>query len=246
MPPRRVRAVGAHRGIAVDPEAPRMDSALTCHPGARPTEYLIRTDGSAGKQTEGSVGTAAEISAVEVSVHVQGSGQTGRALGQFLVISGRKTTFPSEFPAFCDLSCTEQNSARPALGATHHVHAVPHAVGEVDVRMSGGTEHHIVTGCAPAVGVRAGIALARVGLDFRKTEPDRTVRSGAYQRATQEIPCHIENGAVEELPAEGLTGDGRDHGAERSARWMCEGTAHGFPGCQDEARNRTRAPRVPE
>ena len=68
-----------------------------------------------------------------------------------------------------------------ALGAADQVQAVPHAVGEVDVRMTGRAEHHAVAGGAAAIGVGAGVVRAVVGLDLGEAQLDRTVR-GACAR----------------------------------------------------------------
>lgn len=88
---------------------------------------------------------------------------------------------------------------------------MPHAVGEVDVHVSGGTEHHAVAGRGAAIGVGARVVRAVVGLDLREAQGDRTVGGRTDEVTAEQILGHLQDRAVEEGPGEGRTVGGRDH-----------------------------------
>jgi len=59
--------------------------------------------------------------------------------------------------------------------------------------------------------VGAGVVLAVVRLYLCEAQFYRTVRSGAYENAAQEIGGYLQYRPVEELPGERRTVSGRDH-----------------------------------
>lgn len=117
-------AVRADRGVAVDPEAPRLVGAVTPDAGARSAPYLVAGWWGASQYGQGRRRAGDRIAPVQCAVHVQGGDQAGRPFGQFSVMPGRETTFVSQLRPDADLAGPQQDTARHALRAAHQVEAV--------------------------------------------------------------------------------------------------------------------------
>src|SRR5688500_9671799 len=107
--------VGAHCRIVSDPVAPGVDASVTGDSGARTVEHPVGGDRGAREDADRGVAEGAGIRSVEGPVDVQGRGQAGGAFGQFLVVTGRESTFAGLLGAFDHLAGAEEDTARLAL-----------------------------------------------------------------------------------------------------------------------------------
>ncbi len=143
-----------------------------------PTRGPVDTSvaGSPGSRVTGPVTRSLPLSA---QVDAERPAQPGRATRQVAVRAPGRAR-PGQLDPLDDLPRPQQHRAGGALDAGDHVAAHVHAVGEVAVEVAGRAEHDRVARRPAAVGVRAGVVRAVVGLDLG--EPDAPPRRGAAPR----------------------------------------------------------------
>ncbi len=73
-----------------------------------------------------------------------------------------------------------------------------HAIGEVDVHVTGRPEHHLVAPGTPAVGVRGGVHNARVRLDLGDQDRHKPRGGFVLDDVPKQAGGDVERGAVEE------------------------------------------------
>src|SRR3954447_8934121 len=104
----------------------------------------------------------------------------------------------------------EQHRRRGSRRPADEVHAPVHAVGEVHVDVAGRTEHDRSAGCLATEGMRAGVVLAGVRLDFGESYGDVAFGRASYDDSSQQVTGNGEDRAVVE--------GARQNAAERGQR----------------------------
>src|SRR4051812_14374212 len=160
--------VAAHRRVVGDPEPPRPVGRLA---QPDPGTGADRVDQRARYQD------LAQVETVVAEVDAEGLAQPTRATREVAV--GRSPPAAARgLEAVDDLAGAQQDRARLALRPAGHVAAVVHAVGEVDVEVTGWTEHHGVPLRHAVEGVRAGVVRSVVRLHLGEPYRDSPVREG--------------------------------------------------------------------
>src|SRR5262249_40506554 len=136
-------AVGADGRLVREVEAPRpFGGRPKAH--ARPRPHVWRRRGELERQRAGR-----QVVAVLVASDRQGLAQPGGTAGKLAVGAGGRPTRPRDVDPLDDLPRPEEDGAGELLGATDDVRTPVHPVGEVDVEMAGGPEHHLVARRGP-------------------------------------------------------------------------------------------------
>ena len=142
----------------------------------------------------------------------EGLAEPGRPPGQVPVAAAPAAA--GHLETVDDLAGPQQHRRRRALGADHHVAAVVHPVGEVDVEVSRAARTSPRCGGSARGGVRARVARSVVRLDLG--EPDRDV--AVPQHRAEQPRGDVEDGARERLSPARHAGPRRRPGARRAAR----------------------------
>ena len=175
----RCRSVHRDRGLAVEPEPPRVCRGVTArsrHPdtGAGADARRRRTR----ERTRAKATAATRHAGVEAGLlTAQGEGrrEAGRPARPVAARRSRRGG-PRRASSPATTSPARSRTALAAPGrAAHDVGAPVHAVGEVDVEVAGRAEHHLGARGRAAEGVRPGVARPGIRLDLGEPHRDAGV-----------------------------------------------------------------------
>lgn len=135
-------------------------------------------------------------------IEVEGHGQPGGAASELPIRvhgSGHKPARPCHGSPLDDLTRAEKHGSSGARRAAHHVHTVVEAEMAIDVQMARRAEHRPIAVGAPAVGMRARILRAVVGLNLGDADGDVTLGRTSSHVGAKQTPSDVEDGPV--IPA---------------------------------------------
>src|SRR5690625_3263404 len=141
---RQVWMVSGHRRFVGDPESPREAIAAASGTGDADPRTARHRSGRVLARRQGDGAVVEDVRAIGGTSDAQRRSQTGGPAGELTIRPGGWTPMTGEVDTLDDGPGTDQRGRRDTGLTADHVEAPVHAIGEIYVEVSGGTEHHCV------------------------------------------------------------------------------------------------------